>query len=35
MKTKLILVLRLIAAGILIQTLFFKFTGAPGVKIHF
>jgi putative oxidoreductase len=29
MKSKIILLLRLIAAGILIQTLYFKFTGAP------
>ena len=29
MKNKIVLVLRLIAAGILLQTLFFKFTGAP------
>lgn len=29
MKQKIILVLRLISAGILLQTLFFKFTGAP------
>lgn len=29
MKNKIILVLRLISAGILLQTLFFKFTGAP------
>jgi hypothetical protein len=29
MKTKLILLLRLIAAVILLQTLYFKFTGAP------
>lgn len=29
MKQKIILILRLISAGILLQTLFFKFTGAP------
>jgi putative oxidoreductase len=29
MKQKTILILRLISAGILLQTLFFKFTGAP------
>ena len=29
MKSKIFLLLRLIAAGILLQTLFFKFTGAP------
>jgi len=29
MKCKIIFLLRLIAAGILIQTLYFKFTGAP------
>ena len=29
MKSKLSILLRLVAAGILLQTLFFKFTGAP------
>ncbi len=29
MKQKIVLLLRLISAGILLQTLFFKFTGAP------
>jgi hypothetical protein len=29
MKSKIVLLLRLVAAGILIQTLYFKFTGAP------
>ena len=35
MKSKLILLLRLSAAGILLQTLFFKFTGAPESKFIF
>jgi putative oxidoreductase len=35
MKTKLVLGLRLIAAAILLQTLFFKFTGAPESKYIF
>ena len=29
MKTKIVLLLRIVAAGILLQTLYFKFTGAP------
>ncbi len=35
MKSKIILALRLIAAAILLQTLFFKFTGAPESKYIF
>jgi hypothetical protein len=35
MKTKALLLLRLIAAAILLQTLFFKFTGAPESKFIF
>lgn len=35
MKSKIILLLRLIAAVILLQTLFFKFTGAPESKFIF
>lgn len=35
MKNKISLLLRLIAAGILLQTLFFKFTGAPESKFIF
>jgi uncharacterized membrane protein YphA (DoxX/SURF4 family) len=35
MKNKLILFLRLVAAAILLQTLFFKFTGAPESKFIF
>jgi uncharacterized membrane protein YphA (DoxX/SURF4 family) len=35
MKSKFILLLRLIAAGVLLQTLFFKFTGAPESKYIF
>lgn len=35
MKSKIILLLRLIAAAILLQTLFFKFTGAPESKYIF
>ena len=35
MKSKLILALRLLAAAILLQTLYFKFTGAPESKFIF
>ncbi len=35
MKSKILLGLRIIAAGILIQTLYFKFTGAPESKFIF
>jgi uncharacterized membrane protein YphA (DoxX/SURF4 family) len=35
MKSKFVLVLRLAAAAILMQTLFFKFTGAPESKFIF
>jgi uncharacterized membrane protein YphA (DoxX/SURF4 family) len=35
MKSKMILLLRLIAAAILLQTLFFKFTGAPESQFIF
>ncbi len=35
MKNKIVLVLRLLAAGILLQTLYFKFTGAPESKLIF
>ena len=35
MRRKLILVLRIVAAAILLQTLFFKFTGAPESKFIF
>lgn len=35
MKTKIVWLLRLIAAAILLQTLFFKFTGAPESKFIF
>lgn len=35
MKSKIVLVLRIIAAAILLQTLFFKFTGAPESKFIF
>ena len=35
MKTKIILLLRILAAGILIQTLYFKFTGAEESKYIF
>lgn len=35
MKNKIILVLRIISAFILLQTLFFKFTGAPESKFIF
>lgn len=35
MKSKIILLLRLVAAVILLQTLFFKFTGAPESKYIF
>lgn len=34
-RTKILLVLRLVAACILLQTLFFKFTGAPESKFIF
>ena len=34
-NTKIVLILRIIAAGILFQTLFFKFTGAPESKFIF
>jgi uncharacterized membrane protein YphA (DoxX/SURF4 family) len=35
MKNKILIALRLLAAAILIQTLFFKFTGAPESKFIF
>jgi len=35
MKTKILLILRILAATILLQTLFFKFTGAPESKFIF
>ena len=35
MKNKIVLLLRLIAAAILLQTLYFKFTGAPESKFIF
>ena len=35
MKNKVVLLLRLVAAGIVLQTLFFKFTGAPESKFIF
>jgi uncharacterized membrane protein YphA (DoxX/SURF4 family) len=35
MKTKMILLLRIVAAAILLQTLYFKFTGAPESKFIF
>lgn len=35
MKSKIVLVLRIVAAAILLQTLFFKFTGAPESKFIF
>jgi putative oxidoreductase len=35
LKNKITLLLRLIAVGILLQTLFFKFTGAPESKFIF
>ena len=34
-KSLIVLILRLVAAGILMQTLFFKFTGAPESKFIF
>lgn len=35
MKSKIVLLLRIVAAGILLQTLFFKFSGAPESKFIF